>query len=222
VPEGSPLELGSRPLGPGRLSARLRDADGGDILDLLPVLDDARRHGPCFHRSDPGWSDRGAFFVTRSLVKEAAKRAGTLAPLSLSRLHLTELPGYRGALADAPTARLDGGRYVPCEAQCEDEVGLALDAARLSASRMPVERHLVDGHTHVRLHAKPDVLNGPRLAVVGDELALALLPWLAESAHRTTFFWTSTPPMESVELELPDVLMHLIGHRDLVKLASGQ
>jgi GNAT superfamily N-acetyltransferase len=219
VMEGAPPDTGLGPLWPERLRARLRDTDEVEILDLLPVLDDARGHGLGFHRSDPGWNDRGAFFIARALIKEAAKRAPVLGPLPLSRLHLNERPGYRGLLADAPAVRSDGAR---CESDFREEQGLEIDVARLSTERMPVERHLVGGDVHVRLRAKPGGAASPRLSIVGDESCLSLLPWLAESAERTTFFWASTPPMEPVELELPDALLHLIRYLDLSRLGIDQ
>ena len=222
VPDGSPVEPGSRGSWPEQLRTRLRDMDEVEILDLLLVLDDARRHGPGFHRSDPGWNDRGAFFVARALIKEAAKRAPALRPLSLTRLHLSGRPGYRGGLADVTKARLERGNRAACEYDFSGEHGVQIDVSHLDSERMPVERHLAGGDVHVRLHAKPDGTASPRLSIVGGADCLTVLPWLAESAARTTFFWTSTPPMEPIELELPDALLHLIRYHDLASLAVHQ
>ena len=219
VSEGSPPELETGPLWPAGLRTRLRDVDEVEILDLLSVLSDARSHGPCFQRGDPSWNDRGAFFVARALVKEAAKRAPALRPLPLSRLHLRERSGYRGPLADAPIARSDG---TPFRFDPGVEQAVEVDIAQLGAKRMPVERHLVSDDVHVRLYAGPSGAPSPRLSLVGHEPCLTLLPWLAEIAGRTTFFWAADPPLEPIELELPDGLLHLIGHRDLALLGASQ
>jgi hypothetical protein len=222
VAEGSPLTSEPQRLWLTELRACLRDLDGLEILDLLPVLDDAKRHGHCFHRSDSDWNDRGAFFAARALIKEAGKRVPALKPPPLADLHLRPCPGYRGVLADAPMTRLEGHPSIGWDsgAVCED--GIVIDPARLRAERMPVERHLAGADVHVRLLAREDAGLSPRLSVVGDGVCLPLLPWLAETAARTTFFWTATPPMEPVELELPDAVLHLLRYRDLARLAAGQ
>jgi hypothetical protein len=205
-----------------RLRTRLRDVDEVEMLDLLPVLADARRHGPCFHRSDPDWNDRGAFFVVRALIKEAAKHAPALRPPQLSDLHLTSRPGYRGVLADAPKSSVDGRALGPAESDFIGEEGVEIDASQLGAQRMPVERHLTGADVHVRLLSQPDGGISPRVSIVGDGACLPLLPWLAETAKRATFFWAPAPPMEPVELELPDALLHVIRYRDLHRLPIDQ
>jgi hypothetical protein len=199
------------------LQARLRDHDHVEFLDLLGVLRDAARYGSAYHRTDADWNDRGAFFVARALLKEAHKRVPALRPPALTDLHLRQVPGYLGTLADAPKVQLVAGAPVPCESEVEAEHGVAIDSSALRALRMPVERHLAqDGSVHLRVYAAPEQDDSARLALVGDEAALALLPWLAERTSRTTFFWTDTLPFHQLELELPPVVLHLIREADLL------
>jgi hypothetical protein len=199
------------------LQARLRDHDHVELLDLLGVLRDAARYGSAYHRTDADWNDRGAFFVARALLKEAHKRVPALCPPALADLRLRQVPGYLGTLADAPKVQLVAGEPVPCESEVEVEHGVAIDSSTLRALRMPVERHLAqDGSVHLRVYAAPEQDDSARLALVGDEAALALLPWLAERASRTTFFWTDTLPLHQLELELPPVVLHLIREADLL------
>lgn len=220
VAAGAPFRSpGERPWLTG-VRARLRDRDDCDLLDLLPVLEDARRHGPTFHRSDPDWNDRGAFFVARALVKEAAKYDPTLSPLALPMLDLRQVTDYRGELADAPRAAVEDNEEAPAEDGFGGEEAVAIDPAGLRAERQPVERHLVGAGVHVRLWSI-EGRTAPRLTVVGGAACLPLLPWLAESAGRTTFFWSALPPMEPVELELPSVVLHLIRYRDLAGLPEA-
>jgi hypothetical protein len=222
IPEGAPEGIGMSGAWARRIAAWLRDVDAVDVLDLLPVLQDAGVHGACFHRSDPFWNDRGAFFVARALLKEAAKRAPALRPLPLEGLYLTADDAHRGALADAPKVAWDGERTVVCEHTFAKESGCFVDVSRLHTERLPVERHLIGANAHVRLHGKADGTLRPRLSVVGGAACLPLLPWLSESAERTSFFWAVWPPLEPIELELPDALLHLIGQTDLAALAAGQ
>jgi hypothetical protein len=89
-----------------------------------------------------------------------------------------------------------------------------------------------DSHTrlaedlHPRLYLQaPDVRRpgseGIRLAVVGDGVALGPLTWLAECAERTTFWRSVTPPLEQMELELPDAVVHMIRMRALPGLLDA-
>ncbi len=202
-----------------QLSARLRDHDHVELLDLLGVLRDAARYGSAYHRTDAGWNDRGAFFAARALLKEAHKRVPALRPPALADLRLRPIHEYRGTLADATKVRSVGGRLAPCEVEVEVEAehGVAIDAGELHALRMPVERHLAEaGSSHLRVYAAPEQDDRARLALIGDEAALALVPWLAECASRTTFFWTRGLPLDQLELELPPVVLHLIREAELV------
>ncbi len=200
-----------------QLSARLRDHDHVELLDLLGVLRDAARYGSAYHRTDADWNDRGAFFAARGLLKEAHKRVPALCPPALADLRLRPVPEYRGTLADAPKARSVGGRLAPCEVEVEAEHGVVIDAGELHALRMPVEHHLAEaGSGHLRVYAAPEQDDQARVALIGDDAALALVPWLAERASRTTFFWTRGLPLHQLELKLPPVVLHLIREAELV------
>jgi hypothetical protein len=202
-----------------RLNARLRDVDEVELLDLLGVLrDGAAAHGGAYHRTDADWNDRGAFYVARALLKQANQRIPVLRPPTFDELRLRAVPEYRGTLAQAPKLELKSGELHPSEAQIEAEPGVAIDPGTLQALRMPVEQELAQaGAVHLRVYAAPDHDGSARVAVVGDAAALALLPWLAERASRTTFFWTAELPMAQLELELPRVVFHLLRETDLLE-----
>lgn len=203
------------------LLERLRQVDDVDLIDLLPVLRDAALHGSCYHRTDSDWNDRGAFFVARALLKEAHKRVASLHPPGLADLHLLSAPGYCGTLADAPKFEIAGDELVPCDPVIEREEGVVIDAHGLRALRMPVETHLAESTSvHMRVYANAANHDADAcLAVVGDACCLPLLPWLAEHNRRTTFFWSPTPPLHELELELPRVVLHVIHEATL--LAPG-
>jgi hypothetical protein len=203
-----------------RVGARLRAHDHVELLDLLGVLRDAARYGLAYHRTDADWNDRGAFFAARALLKEAHKRVPTLQPPALTDLCLRQVPGYRGTLADVPKVELVDDEFVACEVEVEAEHGVVIDSSRLHALRMPVERRLAEaGSAHLRVYAAPAPDDHARLAVIGDSAALSLIPWLAERASRTTFFWTDSLPLDQLELELPPVVVQLVREADL---HSGQ
>ena len=199
-----------------QLRARLRDLDEVELLDLLPVLRDATRHGSTYHRTDADWNDRGAFFAARALLKEAHKRVPALRPPVLADLHLRQVHDYRGSLAEAPQVQLLAGDLVSREHEIAAEPGVVIDPSELQALRMPVERHLAEaGAAHLRIYAAPAQDEHARLALIGDSAALALVPWLAERTSRTTFFWTSDLPLDQLELELPPIVLQLVREADL-------
>jgi SGNH hydrolase-like domain, acetyltransferase AlgX len=199
-----------------QLTTRLRDLDHVELLDLLPVLRDAACYGSAYHRTDADWNDRGAFFVARALLKEAHKRVPALRPPALADLHLRQVPAYRGTLADVPKVQLLAGELVPCELEIDAEHGVVIDPSDLYALRMPVEHHLAEaGSTHLRVYTAPAQDDHARLALIGDCAALALVPWIAERASRTTFFWADSLPLNQLELELPPVVVQLVREADL-------
>jgi hypothetical protein len=198
------------------LQARLRDIDEVELLDLLPVLRDADRHGPPYHRNDADWNDRGAFFVARALLKEAHKLVPALRPGALADLHLRPILGYCGTLADASKLELVDDELIQCELEVEAEDGVVINAHELRALRMPVESHLAElGSVHLRVYATPESEEEARIAVVGDAASLPIVRWLAERTRRTTFFWSHTLPLTQLELELPPIAIHLIREADL-------
>jgi len=198
------------------LNARLRDIDDVELMQLFGVLRHAHRHGPPYHRTDADWNDLAAFFVVRALLKEIHKRVPSLTPPPLADLHLRPLTGYRGTLADAPKSEPLDGELVSCERDVAGEDGVAVDASRLHALRMPVDPDLAAaGPAHVRLYLGPDSEDETRIAVVGDSAAVPVTVWLAERAGRTTLFSCEAPPFAQLELEAPNVLIHLMRETDL-------
>jgi len=205
------------------LGARLRDIDEVELIQLQPVLRQADRHGPPYHRTDTDWNDLGAFFVARALLKEAHKRVPALRPPALADLHLRAVPRYRGTLADAPKLELLDGELVSCKADVESEDGVVIDPSKLHALRMPVGKHLVEaGSNHLRIYTNSAREEEARLAIVGDSASLPVVTWLAECTRRTTFLWTQALPLTQLELELPPVVFHLIREADLHNVPLSQ
>jgi hypothetical protein len=225
VPDKREVVMGSRGetrRGLAALRARLREADEVELMDLLGVLRDCKRGGSPYHRTDADWNDRGAFFVARALLKEAHKRVPALTPPAMSELHVRAVPGYRGTLADARKLTLEDGELVERDVEVPSEPGIALDPSRLRALRMPVEQRLAQaGNTHLRVYATPERDEEARVAVVGDEAALSLIPWLAERTSRTTFFYSRELPLGQLEVELPRVVFHVLRERDLARLTPS-
>lgn len=203
-----------------QVNAALRDLNGGEIVNLLPALVAARPRGPLFPRTDSNWSDRGAFFAYRELVKEAGKRLVDLGdPLLPEEGRFVRREGFRGDLAGKPKLAFAEGRLSPLREQdgaWEEEIDVA-DVGGLRSLRMPAPEHLeVTGDRAPRLYEIAEAPELPRAVLVGDAPCLGLLPWLAEHFRRFVFLWSAEPPLEAIELEAPDVVIHVVSERLLV------
>jgi SGNH hydrolase-like domain, acetyltransferase AlgX len=204
---------------PAQLTRALRDVDGCELLDLLAPLRDARRHGRIYHLTDTHWNDRGAFFGTRALLKEAAKRVAGVRPPCAADLRLTRRSDFHGDLADKPKVALVGGDLLPCAEQGSswgEEID-AIDPRRLRARRRQPDEHLhVSATRPPQLFELPDGPHLPRCVLVGDSFSLMLLPWLAECFSRLAFMWTPEPPLEAVAAEFADLVLHVKAERFLI------
>ncbi|HEY6551051.1 MAG TPA: hypothetical protein VIY71_07625 [Solirubrobacterales bacterium] len=201
------------------LNAALRDLNGGEILDLLPALRACRRGGRVFPRTDSNWSDRGAFFAYRELIREAGKRVIDLGyPLLYDEANFLTRQGFRGDLADKPKRTFLDGELGATEngKQWEEQIEVA-DVSKLRALRMPAPQHLeVTPGRAPHLYEIPDEVELPRAVLVGDSCCLALIPWLAEHFRRFVFLSSPELPLEAIELEMPDILIHVVSERLLI------
>ncbi len=194
-----------------RFETLARDHDNLEVLDLAPPLRDARAHGPLFHVRDEALTARGAFFAHRALVKAAAVRG--LSPLPLERCALAE--SHRAAptgLEDLPVVGHDedvGEPVVPAPA-------LEADITTLTARRMPAGAHLeIDGVAAPRVYERLEAPHLPRVLLLGDDSALPMVPWIAETTSRLVVLRTSVAPLEQIELELPHVVLYVVDERGL-------
>jgi hypothetical protein len=208
-----------------QVDAALREGDGGEVFDLMPALREARRAGRAFPRTASVWSDLGAFFAYRELMREAAKRVVRLRdPLLVGEAAFLSRPDFHGDLAGKPRVGLLDGRFVPVEGRQEseeEEVPVA-DVSPLRSLRMPAAPHLeVTGERAPRLYEIGGEPQLPRAILIGDAPCLALIPWLAEHFHRFVFLWAVEPPLEAIELEMPDVVIHVLSERQLLQGQRG-
>ena len=216
LPHGAELH-GDRPV--VEVDRSLRAVDGGEVFDLRPALREARRTGLAFPKTDSGWSDRGAFFAYRELMREAGKRVVDLSdPLPPENAPLLPHRDFRGDLAEKPKVRLGETGFSDAEDAWHwgEEIDL-LDVSGLRAVRMPAPQHLeVTPGRAPRLYEVAGEPALPRAVLVGDAPCLKLIPWLAEHFRRFVFLWAEELPLEAIELEMPDVVIHVISERRLL------
>ena len=203
-----------------RANVLLRDKNDGEILDLLPALRAGRRAARVFPRTDSAWSDRGAFFAYRQLAKETGKCLIDLGePLLPGEGRFVGRGSFRGDLAEKPKLTFAEGRLSPPEGEdrsWEEEIDVA-DVSELRSLRMPAPEHLeVTPGQAPHLYEIADAPNLRRAVLVGDACCLGLIPWLAEHFRRFVFLRSVELPFEAIELEAPDVVIHVLSERQLV------
>jgi alginate O-acetyltransferase complex protein AlgJ len=216
LPEGLSLD----PRSPAEMvNEALRESSDGEILDLLPALRKGLEKGDVFPRTASVWSDRGAFLAYRELMKEARKRVISLEEaLPEDGLNLVRRQGFRGDLAEKPKFVYSGGELVAetGEASWEEEIDVAFPSD-LRSLRMPASNHLeVTLRRAPHLYEIADQPELPRAILLGDACCLPLIQLLAEHFSRFVFLWTHDPPLEAIELEMPDIVIHVVSERFLV------
>jgi len=217
LPEGLALDPQSPP---GEVNRALRGKSDGEILDLLPTLRESLDGGEAFPRTASTWSDRGAFFAYRELMREARKRVITLGdPLPYDETDFVSWEGFRGDLAEKPKFALAAGEWAPIEAkdgEWDEEIKVTAPSG-LRSVRMPAPEHLeVTPGRAPHLYEIVGDQELPRAVLVGDACCLPLIQWLAEHFSRFVFLWTPDLPLEAIELEMPDIVIHVISERILV------
>jgi len=133
------------------LEALARDDDSLEIFDLLPVLLDARRHGPLYQPREETLSALGAFHVQRALIKRAGPAAPGLRALPMRRDGRRAHPRGGGGQpstswrrSGAPPGRRPTVRTPPTQRLC-------------TRCAMPAGQHLeVDGLPAPRVYERGD------------------------------------------------------------------
>jgi hypothetical protein len=215
LPPGTELHP-DRPV--SQVDAAVRAVDGGEVFDLLPAVREASRAGWAFPRTGSEWSDLGAFFAYRELVREVGKRVISLPDaLGPDEARLSPRADFRGDLADKPKVRFAEGSFEAADSAGSSEEIEAADLSRLRALRMPAPPHLeVTRERAPHLYEIGDEPALPSAVLLGDGCCLALLPWLAEHFRRFAFLWTDELPLEAIELEMPDVVIHVVSEHRLL------
>ena len=83
----------------GQLFNHIKTHSTVDLLDLRPVLMDAKRNGRVFHMTDTHWNQYGAFVACNAVISKLSLKLPQLSPLSLDSFALTYTNFSGGNLA---------------------------------------------------------------------------------------------------------------------------
>ncbi len=220
--EHVPTEL--KPAQTGRavevIAASLRDDNGLELLDLLPALRDARRHGQLVPRTASGLTWTGAFHAYRALAKELAKHWPAIQPLQPSALRLGVQVPVKQSLAARERYALVGGARVRVAVGAEPgETEADLVSGDLQATFAPLARGLEErvgpGASLLEV-TDPEVAETAIVVHPGGAGRVAGL--LAEHFARTLAAGSGEVPYRAAESESAAVVVELV---DELRLCEG-
>ena len=195
-----------RPLGGARtdqLTEYVRARSQVDVLDLRPVLVDAKRAGRVYHRTDTHWNKRGSLVAYLEIVRWIARvRPGTPVPARDDFEFYTATGGGH----DLP-------RMLGLESLVSEEI---LEVHPRTPRRARVVEP-ADGGTDLErgrvVTELPDP-SLPRMLFFRDSFLSPLIPFLAEQCSRCVFLWEKDLDPAAVERERPDIVIHqMVGRR---------
>ncbi len=194
------------------VAASLRDDNGLELLDLLPALRHARRHGELMPRTGAGLTWTGAFHAYRALAKELAKRWPVIAPLPVAALALGVPVPLRDSLAAQERFALVGGQRVPIAVgaevvQTEPELVSGDLGATFAPLTATLEERLGPGASLLEV-ADAQVSDSAIVVHDGDSGRVASL--LAEHFARTLVAGNGEIPYDAVQTEGAVLVIELI------------
>jgi hypothetical protein len=189
-----------------RLVARLRDSQVAEVLDLLPVMADARAHGRVFTRTgaQPTWT--GAFYAARAIAKALAVRGVAVTPMPWNALDLGIYEPVPDSLAKAPLAGRRPGEPVRRDLEPVLAPGMGLTARP--------GRDIAPG---LRVLERAAGLETPRLLVAGEPLTGRIGRLLAEHASTTLLLDTDRLDEDVIQSERPGVVVQILTDGGLLR-----
>jgi len=148
-----------------------------DVLDLRPVLRQAREKIPVYYFTDPHWNVPGALVATETILAELARQMPGLAPLDQKALALQWVPGTGGDLARqaAEPDLVESNRYVllptPNLPKLEFSVAETNAVGLAQILDLPVPEFNTITTTNLR--------GTGRVVLFGDSFSVDLQPFLA-------------------------------------------
>jgi alginate O-acetyltransferase complex protein AlgJ len=178
-----------------QVAAHLRAFTPVPLLDPRPLLNEVKRTGPAYFRTDTHWNPSGAFAVYQELARLLATRLPGLRPLEETAVQ-RDVRSYGGDLAQMLTLE---------DVLQEEAPFVTLRAPRAQRSTRE-ERYLADIETRMDDPALPSAV------VFRDSMGNALMPFLAEHFQRAVFRWYDAGlDYRLIERVQPDVVILEIG-----------
>jgi alginate O-acetyltransferase complex protein AlgJ len=206
------LPAGVRP-GPAsrldQLLEHLRARSDVPVLDLRPVLREARGREPVYQRYDSHWNEPGAYAAYKAIIDALPGR----------------VPGARPAWPRDAYAEFTGRGSGDLALALGMQDEWAEDCVQLAPLRPRLAHETSDGLDRLRelcpkadevlLHEHPDP-SQPRAVVFRDSFTIRLVPFLSEHFRRVAYVWQRPFSRRVVEAERPDVVLEIRCERFLI------
>ncbi|MBK9281054.1 MAG: hypothetical protein IPM93_23065 [Candidatus Obscuribacter sp.] len=196
-----------------QLTQRLKQRGKVKVVDLRPTLLAHKGEAPLYFKTDTHWNGLGSYYAYCELLKALQADFPALKPLPLSGTVGVAMEGESESAAGKGPVGGDLSRMLgldrdrsmsedlkirfpePCHWRLVGPDGSLSKARALSIAE------------HMRTVATTGDTNGPRLLMLRDSYAIALVPLLAEHFSKSAFLWQRQLPADIVEKEKPDVVV---------------
>jgi alginate O-acetyltransferase complex protein AlgJ len=192
------------PVGPSanaQVSSYLQKYGAFEMLDLTPVLQEARKEERLYMKTDTHWNAYGAYVGYREIMQRLTAWYANLQPWPLTDFNVRKAPYFAG------------------------DLGQMMDLRRVMSEEMVVVEPTRPRRADPRKigdEALPNVISEiddpalPRAVVFRDSFTEDLLPYIAEHFRRALYIWGR----QGVELapiveEKPDLVLHVLADRIL-------
>lgn len=191
-----------------QLTAELKRRGIVHVVDARENLLNRKERDPLYFRTDTHWNARGSFYTYQKVLQNIGSYFPKLVPLSWQE---TRAVGMEGENADQSNS---------AEGDLTRMLGLS-DKSESLEIRFPDNcqwRFASDNQTDSKARALPlkdqfqpintlSNTDGPKLLMIRDSYAIALVPLLAQHFSGATFVWQRGLPMDLVEQQKPDIVV---------------
>ncbi|HEX4872253.1 MAG TPA: hypothetical protein VFV27_08070 [Nevskiaceae bacterium] len=199
----------------------LSECPGLTVVDLLPVLLAGKEREPLYFRTDSHWNHAGAFVAARALITQVRAFFPAVPPLLDSDLEWLERPFDNGDLRQKNQFALqgaDGWQPLPHQDPGAETQRVPRPRAGRRARRLPTPAALQRSPTRETWVLETGLDTLPSCVMFRDSFSDWLIWLLAEHFRRIVFVWQSAYDAELVDAEAPDLVLHQVAERFLIRL----
>jgi hypothetical protein len=210
MPDSLPRSGDTDPV--SQLVTHLQTHSTVDVLDLRPILDDAKPSERTYHRTDTHWNGVGANLAYRAILARLRELVPALAdaePIAVRR-EVRETPGM-GLAAIVGLGHLlreESIEMIPIAPRATIKREFRIDYNKRVIAQTPFAWGVDDRSL-------------PRAVMFRDSFANALIPYLSEHFQRILYVWQRDVSKRAVLTEKPDVVIQEVVGRFLGRRPLG-
>lgn len=192
-----------------QLRQYLADSCSVPVLDMEPVLLQAKQHQPLYFKTDLHWNNHGAFLAYTQLMQRIHADFPSLRPLSRENFTVLARPK-----TDGDMARMIGIEHIPDT----EYIYQSLKPTPFAYLPPPVYPTYISPEAAIVTAVNDTLL--PRALVFRDSYTSYMIPFLSPHFHRCVYLWTHSFDYVIVEQEKPDIVVHELAEKLIYKLLT--